>query len=242
MVWAEKTVPSGIAALLVATVPLWIVILEALRPQGERPTPTTLLGVAIGLVGMVVLVGPGNLSGGVDPKGAVALTLASFCWAAGSQYARRAPVPTSPLVATAIQMIMGGALLTVVGLGLGEGQTVSRESFSGRSTLALIYLIVFGSIIAYTAYTWLLRNISPAKVSTYAYVNPVIALFLGWIGGGETLTARLALAATIIVAAVMLITRPSQVLKAVSARAEEKTLPCPPPLPTTKAAPGHQVP
>ncbi|MEW5988812.1 MAG: EamA family transporter [Chloroflexota bacterium] len=206
--WAEQTVPSGIAALLIATVPLWMVLLDWLRPGGRRPGGRVLLGVAIGLAGIVLLIGPGKLAGGgrVDPLGAIVLLLAALSWGTGSLLSRRVQLPAAPLLATAMEMLAGGGLLLAAGLLSGEWRVVWLDAWTLRSSLAMLYLVILASLVAFSAYVWLLRVSTPAKVSTYAYVNPVIAVLLGWLLAGEPLTLRVLLAAAVITAAVIMIT------------------------------------
>lgn len=206
VVWAEQRIPSGVAALLVAGVPIWMVVLEWLRPGGTRPGRWVVGGLVLGSAGLVLLVGPGEVLGGghIDPLGALAVVGGSFAWAVGSVYSRSAQLPDSPLLATGMEMLTGGAFLLLAGVATGE--TVDFGAVSTRSLLALLYLIGFGSLVAFTAYIWLLRATTPAKASTYAYVNPVVAVGLGWALAGEPLTARIAVAAAIIVGAVALIT------------------------------------
>jgi drug/metabolite transporter (DMT)-like permease len=208
VVLAEQWVPTGIAALLVATVPLWMVVLEWLRPGGSRPTSGTLLGVALGLVGMGLLVGPTLAAGSsaINPFGVLLVLLAALSWAFGSLYSRQAALPSSPLMATAVEMVAGGALLLLAGTLTGEWSHFDPGAVSLRSLLAFGYLAVFGSLIAFTAYVWLLRVVNPALVATYAYINPVVAVFLGWAFVGETITARTMVATAVIVGAVALIT------------------------------------
>ncbi|HET6232757.1 MAG TPA: drug/metabolite exporter YedA [Longimicrobiaceae bacterium] len=209
VVMAERTVPSGIVALLVATVPLWMVLLEWLRPGGGvRPARRTFVGLAVGFAGMVLLVGPGELSGGGGvPLGGAAIVFAgSLSWAFGSIWARQAPMPKNPLMATAVEMLSAGVLLTVIAGATGELSSVGAQAVTLKSLLALGYLIVFGSLVAFSAYVWLLRATTPALVSTYAYVNPVVAVFLGWLVLGEPVTGRTLLAAAVIIAAVAIIT------------------------------------
>jgi drug/metabolite transporter (DMT)-like permease len=209
--WAEQRIPSSLAALLVAIVPLWIVLLNWMRPGGVRPGGLVLLGVMVGFIGIVLLVNPIDLLSGstktqLDPLGLIAILIASFCWAVGSLYSRRAPLPDAPLMTTGMEMIAGGSLLLIVGTFSGEWKDFHPDQISLSSVLAVIYLVVFGAIIAYSAYTWLLKETTPARASTYAYVNPVVAVFLGWALGGEVLTPRTLVAAAVIIGAVILIT------------------------------------
>ncbi len=203
--WAEQYVPSGVAALLVATVSLWMVIIEWLRPGGARPTGRVILGLVLGFAGLLFLVSPSKLGGRVDPVGAMVLVLASLSWATGSVFSRRLQLPHTPLLGTAMQCLTGGALLVLVGLAAGQGAALHWETVSLRSVLALAYLIVFGSLLGFSAYTWLLGVAPPHRVATYAYVNPIVAMFLGWAFAGEGPTARTLLAATMVVAAVILV-------------------------------------
>lgn len=204
---SERTVPSGVAALLVAMVPMWMVLLEWLRPGGTRPTLRTAVGLLVGFAGITVLVGPGATGGGhVDPFGVGLLMLGSAAWAAGSIYSRGAALPKSALLATGMEMLCGGALLMVAGTLAGEWGRFDPSAVSGESVLAYLYLVVFGSLVGFTAYIWLLGVSTPARVSTYAYVNPIVAVVLGWWFLGEPLTARVLAAAAIIVLAVAVIT------------------------------------
>jgi drug/metabolite transporter (DMT)-like permease len=208
VVWAEQRVPSGLAALLVATVPLWMVTLDGVGRGWRRPPGQVLVGVGMGLAGVALLVGPARFAGGggVDPLGAAVLLLASLSWTAGSLYSRRAPLPASPLLGTAMEMLGGGACLVVAGLVAGEWSRLDLAAASPRSLLAVAYLVVFGSLVGFTAYVWLLRVSTPPLVATYAYVNPVVAVFLGWAFANEPVTVRTLVAAGVIVGAVMLIT------------------------------------
>ncbi|MEP6802338.1 MAG: drug/metabolite exporter YedA [Acidobacteriota bacterium] len=206
--WAEQRVPSGLAALIVASVPIWMAIVQgALRRR--RPPAAVLAGLLIGLAGLVLLVLPGRFGGGehVDPLGAAALVFAALSWVIGSLYSRRAVLPRSTLLAIAIEMIAGGAILWIAGLAFGEGARIHLANVSLRSVLSLAYLIVFGSLIGFSAYIWLLKVSTPARVTTYAYVNPVVAVLLGWAFAGEALTLRIGIAALAIVGAVALIIR-----------------------------------
>jgi drug/metabolite transporter (DMT)-like permease len=208
VVWAEQRVASGLAALMVGIVPLWMVLLDWLRPGGKRPRGEVLAGLGIGFVGMVLLVGPGSLSGagGVDPVGAGVLVFATLSWSIGSLYSRQAPLPESSMMSTALEMLCGGLLLTLAGTVSGEWGRLNPDSISLKSGLALAYLVVFGSWIAFSAYVWLLKVSTPERVATYAYVNPVVAVFLGWAIAAEPLSLRMLLAALLIVGAVFLIT------------------------------------
>jgi drug/metabolite transporter (DMT)-like permease len=206
--WGEQRVSSGLAALLVATVPLWMVLLDWLFMRGGRPAGKVFLGLILGLIGIVLLIGPTDLLGEhrVDLVGVAMLLLAALSWAIGSLYARRAPLPDAPLLGTSLEMIAGGVLLLLASGIKGEWVQVDLASVSLRSWLALGYLTLLGSIVAFTAYTWLLRISTPARVATYAYVNPVVAVVLGWAVVGEVLTGQMLLAAVVIVLAVVVIT------------------------------------
>jgi drug/metabolite transporter (DMT)-like permease len=206
--WAEQRVPSGLAALLVAIVPLWMVLVEWLRPRGIRPTVSIVAGVVVGLIGLVVLIGPRTLvgDGDVDRLGAIVLVVASLAWAGGSVYNRYGARPDSALMSTGLQMIAGSVGLLLVGVGAGELGTLHLARVSSASWLGWLYLVTFGSLVGFTAYVYLLRAVSPAKASTYAYVNPVVAVFLGWAIAGEPVTMRTLAAAAIILGGVAMIT------------------------------------
>jgi drug/metabolite transporter (DMT)-like permease len=202
VVWAERTIPSGVAALLVAVLPLWMALLARIF-YGERLSRRALAGLPLGFAGIVLLVGP--VGGDVDPAGAIVCTLASLAWASGSLYARRARLPHRGVLSTAMQMLAGGACLAVAGAATGELGRLHPSAFSAASVGALAYLIVMGSLVAFTTYGWLLHNAPTPLVATYAYVNPVVAVALGWALAGEALTPRMVLAGGVIVAAVALI-------------------------------------
>jgi drug/metabolite transporter (DMT)-like permease len=206
LTWAELHVPSGLAALLLSIIPLWMVLLHHLelrRALGAQ----IILGLVLGLVGIAILVGPSQLLGGgqVVPAGASVLVAGSLCWAIGSLYSRHASMPKSSLLAAAMEMLSGSVGLLALGLVTGEVHGLTHPGISARSILAVAYLVVFGSLIAFTAYTWLLGVAGPSRVATYAYVNPVIAVFLGWGIGDEPLTARVFAAMAVILSAVALI-------------------------------------
>jgi drug/metabolite transporter (DMT)-like permease len=207
VILAESLVPSGIAALIIATVPLWIALITWLR-GGLRPGGGTAIGLALGVIGIVLLVNPGQSvgNGGVNPIGAAILVGAALAWSIGSLYSRSAPLPSNPLMSTAMEMLTGGALMLIVAVTTGEGGQVHVDQITARSLLAVLYLIVFGSLIAFSAYVWLLKVSIPSHVSTYAFVNPIVAVFLGWAFASEELTARMLIAAAIIIAGVVLIT------------------------------------
>jgi drug/metabolite transporter (DMT)-like permease len=183
-----------------------MVLLDWIWRGGARPTIGVAAGVVLGLLGIVLLVRPGARSANVDLIGAGVLVLGSLSWAVGSLYARRAKLPSSPLLATAMEMLGGGTLLTALAALSGETSGFRLGELSARSAGALLYLIVFGSLVAFTAYVWLLKLSTPARVSTYAYVNPVVAVLLGWAIAGEPLTAQTLVAAAVIIGAVALIT------------------------------------
>jgi drug/metabolite transporter (DMT)-like permease len=206
--WSEQRVPSGTAALLVATVPLWMVLMDWLRPRGLHPGRGVLVGLALGFAGLVTLVGPGALTGhgGIDPLGATALLCGSVSWAAGSIIAQRQPHGPVPLFTVGMQMVCGGAALMTVATLTGQTAAFSWSQVSVASWLGWGYLVLFGSLLGFTAYAYLLRTTTAARVATYAYVNPVIAVFLGWAVVGEVVTTRTLAAAAVIVAGVAIIT------------------------------------
>ena len=205
--WAEVHVPSGLAALLVAAVPLWMALFDWIRPGGVRPTGLTLLGLVIGFAGVALLASQAESSGtGPQLIGILALLVATCCWALGSLYARSAPVPSMPLLGTGMEMLAGGAVLVLVAGITGEFGQVHLAAISLKSLLALVFLILFGSLIGYSSYVWLLRHVPAARVSTYAYVNPVVAVFLGWAFASEPITWVTLVSAAVIISSVALIT------------------------------------
>ncbi len=204
VVLAQRTVPSSMAALVIASVPLWMAVLEGVKNGTGLPRGGRLVALIIGFFAVALLVGPGGFGGG--PLGMVLLLLAALSWAVGSLYSRTATRPRSMLLGTAMQMLCGGALQLLVGTLLGEWSGVHPERFSGASLLAFGYLVIFGSLVGFTAYAWLLQVVSPTLAATYAYVNPVVAVLLGWLIAGEPLGPRTLLAAAGIIASVVLIT------------------------------------
>ncbi len=208
VVWAEQFVPSGLTALLVSILPFWLVLIEWVRPPRKRPSGAVLVGLVVGFVGIIVLVGPGNIGGQGDvrPIGALVLILGSLSWAIGSFWSRDAELPESGLLTTGMEMLGGGALLIIVGAIGGELSRFDVHQISRASSIGLVYLITFGSLLGFTSYIWLLDKVSPARLGTYAYVNPIVAVLLGWAVAGERLSARTAVAAAIVICAVALIT------------------------------------
>jgi len=205
--WAEQTVPSGIAALLVATVSLWMVLLDWLRPGGVRPAPRVSAGFLLGFAGMALLIGPKHLGSSerINPVGALALIGASLAWASGSIFSRHHPLPRSPLLSMAMQTVSGGAALCVFAVLSGETRNFHFSQVTTRSWLGVIYLIVFGSALGFSAYVYILKHSTAAHVATYAFVNPVVALFLGWFLAAEPLSLRIFLASAVILTAVVLV-------------------------------------
>lgn len=210
VVWAEQTVPSGQAALLVATEPLWVVLIDWVRPGGERPLRGEVVGLALGFAGVAVLITPAGLFGAafeVDLVGAAVLVFAALAWAAGSVVSRQAPAHESSFVAAAMMMLTGGVLLVIAGTFTGEWARLDVAAITLRSWFALAYLVVFGALIGFTAYVWLLKNTTLARASTYAYVNPIVAVILGWMLAAEPLNSRVMVAAGIIVSGVVIVVR-----------------------------------
>jgi len=210
--WSEQYVPSGLASLLVATVPIWLVAMARFGPERAVPSRLEMAGLLLGLVGVVVLIGGTGAEIGLAGASSemvllatIGVVVASFSWAAGSMYTRRAKLPDPPLYATALTMMTGGALQILVGLGLGEAGHLDLAAVSAKSWWSLLYLTVFGSIVAFSAYAWLLRVVRPAAVGTYAYINPIVAVFLGWWLASEAFTVPMMLGTVIIVGAVVLV-------------------------------------
>jgi drug/metabolite transporter (DMT)-like permease len=202
LAWAEQRVPTGLAALIVTTGTFWMILVEWAWPGGRRPAMGAVAGALLGMSGVALLVGGG---GAVDVVGAVALTVAALLWSIGSLYGRSAPLPKSPAQATGMQLLAGGALLIAAAGATGELGRFDPGAVDARAVLALLYLIVFGSVVAFTAYVWLMRKTDAVKVSTHNFVNPVVAVLLGVVVADETLTPRMLVAGGIILVAVMLI-------------------------------------
>jgi drug/metabolite transporter (DMT)-like permease len=202
--WAEQRVPSGLAALLIGVVPIWMVSLEWLR-SGSRPSLQVVAGLLLGAAGVALLVLPGNGGNGVDLLGAAVLIVAAASWAWGSVISKSLPLPASPFLATSMEMIAGGLACLIVAGVAGEFSGFSLPDVSAQAALAWLFLVVFGSLVAFTAYVWLLGHTSIAKAGTYAYVNPIVAVFLGWALLGEPVTLRTIFAATVILMGVALV-------------------------------------
>ncbi|MCK4725499.1 MAG: EamA family transporter [Anaerolineales bacterium] len=226
--WAEQYVPSGITALLIGSAPIWMVLIDYLRPSGKPPGIKTVFAIMLGFAGIILLISPsrfGAATEGVEWIGIAALILAAIFWAGGSVYNRDATLPKSALLGTGMEMLVGGTMLLGLGLVTGEWSRLDPFGFSKESILGLLYLIVFGSIIGFSTYIWLLRNAPTPLVSTYAYVNPLIAIFMGAWLASETLSVQIILSAVIIVASVVLInfSRTSQSRKMVKGTQETRT-------------------
>jgi drug/metabolite transporter (DMT)-like permease len=199
---AEQTIPSGIAAVMIATTPIWMSLFDAAVTR-RRPSYLAVGGLVVGLVGVGILLLPSQGLDALDPFGIGMLLLAELAWAAGSVYARYGPSPANHLTGTSMQQLAGGASLVLAALIAGEPGQLNLAGVSTTSWLGLAYLIVFGSLVAYTAYVWLLNNVAVTTVATYAYVNPVVAVALGMLFRGEQLTPRTMLAAALIIGAVV---------------------------------------
>jgi drug/metabolite transporter (DMT)-like permease len=202
---AEKEVPSGLAALLIASVPLWVILLR--RSAGEAVPRASVLAVLVGFLGVALLLRPGEHAGGAGLLGLAACVGAAVMWASGSFAAARVPLPRDPLVATGWEMLLGGIACALAGVLAGEAGDIHPGAWSADSVLALAYLIVVGSLLAFTVYAWLLQNVALSKVATYAYVNPVVAIVLGFLVLGEAITATTVVAAAVIVCSVALVVR-----------------------------------
>lgn len=219
--WAEQRVPSALAALMVGAEPLWVVVLDWIRPRGNRPSSSVMAGLLVGFAGVVLLVAPWEAGGGaVEPIGALALVIATVSWAIGSIASKGAPAPASPLMGAGANMLAGSVLLYAAGVVTGEPARLDTSQVSAVSVVALLYLVLFGAVVGFTAYLWLLKNTSLALASTYAYVNPVVAVVLGWSIAGEEISLRVLAAAVVILSGVVLITvKPRLAIRAKAPRA-----------------------
>src|SRR5271163_1626028 len=206
--WAEQRVPSGIAAVMLATIPAFMALSEIVLLRTQKLTVRLALALLIGLGGVAVLVSRSlNLGGApIDGVGAVALIIGAISWAVGSALTRKLPLPPSKVMSSGAQMLVGGIALAVVAAALGEFRDFHPRAVSREAWLALLYLIVAGSIIGYTAYMWLIHHESPTKVGTYAYVNPIVAVLVGYFLGGEALSTRTILGTLLVLISVVVIT------------------------------------
>lgn len=202
---AEKHVPSALAALIVASTPLWIVVFRSLLR--DRPSTATLAGVALGFVGVALLLLPGNRPDGVPLGPTLVIVLAAVSWGLGSFISQRVSMPPDPLASTGWQMLFGGLVLTVAAVPAGELGDLDLAGFSADSMWALVYLVLVGSLVGYSAYTWLLQNAPISQVATYAYVNPMVAVLLGWLILDEQIPPMMLVASAVIIAAVATIVR-----------------------------------
>jgi drug/metabolite transporter (DMT)-like permease len=202
VMFGELTIPSGIAAVIIATTPIWLSVFDALLTR-RRPSLLAIGGLLVGLIGVAVLLLPSTGLDSFNPLGIGILVLAAISWASGSLYARRGPLPSNHLLGTGIEQIAGGLMLLAVGAAVGEIGSFDPARITTASLLALAFLLVFGSLVAFTAYAWLLNNVAVTTVATYAYVNPVVAVALGLVFRGETLSLRSLLAAALIIGAVI---------------------------------------
>ena len=219
--WAEEVVPSGITALIIAMVPMWIVLVDWIRPGGNRPRQAVVIGLILGFIGVGALINPTNVGGlaEIDHFGAMLLILATIFWASGSVYSKYAEMPKSQFVSSGMQMFSGGVVLLILSLLTGEFSELQIQDVTSISILSLVYLITLGSV-GYGAYIWLLKVTDPSKVATYAYVNPVIALVLGNMIASEPISSWTIICSIIILTAVIII---------ITARSKRKDVPvvCP---------------
>lgn len=206
--WSEQRVPSAIASLMVASVPLWIALMNWRFGEKKQPSILQMTGILLGIFGIAILVMKSSQGGAgtFDIVGLMALLVASLAWSAGSLFSRFAKLPASAFNNVSIQMLTGGFLLLLFALFNGEFTRLDVSAITNQAMWAMVYLIVFGSVIAYTSYIWLMKNVNPTWVSTYAFVNPIVAVLLGWSIGGETLQGTALISAGIILAAVVIIT------------------------------------
>lgn len=237
--WAEQYIDSGLAALIVAAVPMWMVLIDWVRPGGEAPGRKVVLGLAVGFVGVVLIIGPvdladagtaGDLGRGTPTAqllSVLAIILASLSWAAGSVFSRHAPLADSPLMAAAQEMVAAGAIVLLIGLAIGEGSGWSLSMVTRESWIGWGWLVLAGSLVAYVSYVWLLHHTTPARAGSYAYVNPVVAVILGWWLANETFSPRILFAAALVILSVVLITLGRSDKEPTEEGIEEELPPCP---------------
>ncbi len=206
--WAEQKVPSGLASLLIASEPIWVFLLSSLAARQWRLNATLLAGIILGLGGVGLLMGRSALNSGPGVfVGSLAIVLGALSWSVGIVYSRRSHLSGHPLLLSALSLLAGSVQLLLVGTALGEYRGFSFASVSLRSWLALGYLVIFGSVVAFTAYNWLLEHYSPTLVATHTYVNPIVAVLFGWLFAGEAVTFNVLLSAALVIGAVMLVDR-----------------------------------
>lgn len=207
--WAEHTVPSSAAALICAGVPLWMVLFDWARPNGQRPTWRVFAGIGLGFAGILILCGPQLAASGTSgfSWSYLAVLAANMCWGAGAIFSRHRHARGSALLPVARQMIVGGVVLLTISVISGEAWSFSPAQLTARSAWGFAYLLTFGSLLGFSAYVWLMKVSTPARVGTISYVNPVIAVLVGWALGGEPVGARLAVSAVLIIAAVIIVIR-----------------------------------
>lgn len=225
--FAEQSVPSGVTALIIGSMPLWLVGIEAIRPGGVKPSWLSILGLLTGFGGIFLLVGPNELvSDGhsLDPLGVGILLTAAFLWSVGSIYSRGADMPKSSLMGTGAQMLTGSASLFLVSGLTGEWKGFSLTEVSLNSWLALLYLIAIGALVGFVAYGWLLQNAPVSLVATYAYVNPLVAVFLGAWLADEIIHARILIAGSIIIGSVVLINQNKRKTKGIQSQRAQATV------------------
>ena len=206
--WAEQRVPSGLAAVMMATIPVFMALSEILILRTQKLTVRLAMALVIGIAGVAVLVSRSlNLGGApIDGTGAVALIIGAISWSIASALSRKLPLPSSKIVSSGAQMLAGGVLLTIASASVGEFRSFHPAAVSLAAWLSLLYLIVAGSIIGFTAYVWLIHHESPTKVGTYAYVNPVVAVIIGYFFGGEPIGPRTVLGTAFVIVSVVVIT------------------------------------
>lgn len=208
VVWAEQYIPSGIAALIIGVGPLFIVLTEWAWPKGQRPTATTFSALLLGLAGIVWLAAPweNSLDGGLHKAGVFAILCSCVCWAIGSIFSRHASNSPNPFMSAALQMLCGGVALGIMAVLTGDFSRVNISAVSTHSWIAFAYLIIMGSLVGFSAFVWLMKNVQPALAATFAYVNPVVAVFLGWWLLDEVINSRTLVSTVIIITSVVIIT------------------------------------
>ncbi len=224
--YAQQYVPSGVTALLVGSGPFWFALLAWLWLKGPRPNAKAVAALVLGFIGLVILIGPGKIiSGatGVPLIPALVVEVAALSWSVGSIYSKTVQAKASPMMMSALQMLVGGVLLLGAGYLHGEVDRFQLANFTAASMGAFFYLVIFGSLVGFSAYIYVLRHATPAVASTYAYVNPVVAVFVGWAIGGEAMTPQIIIAAAMIVGAVILLSWPGRKRAADKAASAEET-------------------